>query len=59
MSKKEIKLGMICINCEKNKKFIHLCEFKGMNVICDECCKLIQSKDQCTARGCAHREILK
>ena len=44
--------GMLCVNCKKVKKNIHLCEFKGMKIICDECCKVLQSNKECKNRGC-------
>lgn len=48
---------MVCINCKKIKNNIHLCEYKGMKVLCDDCCKLIQAEKKCTSRGCGHRII--
>ena len=48
---------MPCIICKKEKKNIHLCEFKGMKIICDDCCKLQQSKKNCKIRGCGSFNI--
>ncbi|MHA1384838.1 MAG: hypothetical protein ACTSR3_13895 [Candidatus Helarchaeota archaeon] len=50
---------MICSNCKELKKNIHICEFKKMKIICDDCCKLIQAKNQCNIRGCGQRIIEK
>lgn len=51
--------ALTCVRCNEIKKNIHLCEFKGNKIICDDCCKLIQSEKRCTVRGCAHMKIKK
>lgn len=54
------KKGMVCFSCGKEKLNIHLCQVRGNQVICDECCKEVyQKENKCQIRDCPHRVFKK